>query len=113
MATLEQKIMCYLEANGKNADAEQSNMILQDDRIGGVAASYIKTWNVIGLAKPTDEELETYNDAAIARENSQNIISNRMSEYGQPRDQIENIIENGLEAEQTRVQAIKDKYPKE
>ena len=46
-------------------------------------------------------------------ENNNIVISNRKSEYGSNTHQIENIIENGLEAEQTRVQAIKDKYPKE
>ena len=40
------------------------------------------------------------------------VIANRKSEYGSNAQQIENIIENGLTAEQTRVQAIKDKYPK-
>ena len=46
-------------------------------------------------------------------ENNNVVIANRKSEYGSNTHQIENIIENGLEAEQTRVQAIKDKYPKE
>ena len=44
--------------------------------------------------------------------NDETIIANRKSEYGSNTQQIENIIENGLTAEQTRVQAIKDKYPK-
>ena len=44
--------------------------------------------------------------------NDETIINNRKSEYGSNTQQIENIIENGLVAEQTRVQAIKDKYPK-
>ena len=44
--------------------------------------------------------------------NDETIINNRKSEYGSNTQQIENIIENGLAAEQTRVQAIKDKYPK-
>ena len=44
--------------------------------------------------------------------NDETIIANRQSEYGSNTQQIENIIENGLVAEQARVQAIKDKYPK-
>ena len=51
--------------------------------------------------------------AATTEENNQVVIRNRKSEYGTTEYQIENIIENGLSAEQTRVQAIKDKYPKE
>ena len=44
--------------------------------------------------------------------NDETIIANRQSEYGSNTQQIENIIENGLVAEQARVQTIKDKYPK-
>ena len=39
-------------------------------------------------------------------------IEKRQAEYGSPQEQIENIIENGLAAEQTRIAAIKAKYPK-
>ena len=44
--------------------------------------------------------------------NDETIIANRQSEYGSNTQQIENIIEIGLVAEQARVQTIKDKYPK-
>jgi len=37
----------------------------------------------------------------------------RKKEYGSPSKQMENIIENGLAAEQERVLTIKSKYPKE
>ena len=40
------------------------------------------------------------------------VIANRKSEYGSNTQQIENIIENGLQAEIDRVQVIKNKYPK-
>jgi|TARA_Y100000310_G_scaffold50686_1_gene46740 hypothetical protein len=114
MAQLKTKVLKYLEANSKTWEAEANNIILQDDRIAGVVAPYIKTWNVSGgLAKPTAEQLETYDASAIIEENNQQAISNRQKEYGNNTTQIENIIENGLEAEQARVQTIKDKYPKE
>ena len=106
---LSTKVKKYLEANGKNADELENNIVLQNDGSG----DYIKSWNVLGLSKPTDDELATYNFSATTEENNQVVIANRKSEYGSNSQQIENIIENGLEAEQTRVQAIKDKYPKE
>jgi hypothetical protein len=113
MASLNTKIKLYVEANSKTWSVEQDNIVVQDDRIGGVVAPYIKTWNVSGVAKPTDEILDSFNASATTEESNQTAVSNRRAEYGTPRDQIENIIENGLSAEQTRVQTIKDKYPKE
>ena len=109
MPSLYTKTKFYLEANSKTWEAEKDNIRLQND----TGTDYIHTWNVSGLAKPTDEQLETYESSAQKEENNNVVIANRKSEYGTTEHQIENIIENGLEAEQTRVQAIKDKYPKE
>ena len=110
MAQLYTKVKLYLEANSKTWEAEQDNIKLQNDSNG--LGDYIHTWNVDGLTKPTDEQLATYNSSATTEENNHIVIRNRQSEYGSNTHQIENIIENGLEAEQTRVQAIKDNYPK-
>ena len=112
MTKLNTKIKLYAKANGVNSIDFSSDIILQDDRIDGVSSPYIKEWN-LDIAKPTDEQLATYESSAQTEENNNVVITNRKSEYGTPEHQIENIIENGLEAEQTRVQAIKDKYPKE
>jgi len=111
MATLSKKIKKYLEDNSKIYLDERDNYIVQNDSNGN--GDYIKSWNVSGLAKPTDEQLTTYESSATTEENNAVVVRNRKSEYGTTEHQIENIIENGLEAEQTRVQAIKDKYPKE
>ena len=108
MANLSSKIKLYAKANGINSIDFLSEVNLQDDGSG----AYIKEWN-LDIAKPSDEQLATYNSAATTEENNHIVIRNRKSEYGTLEHQIENIIENGLEAEQTRVQAIKDKYPKE
>ena len=106
MAQLKTKIKKYLETNSKTWNDKKVS--LQDDGSG----AYIKVWDY-DIAEPTDEQLATYESAATTEENNNAIIANRKSEYGTTEHQIENIIENGLEAEQTRVQAIKDKYPKE
>jgi len=103
------KVKKYLEANSKTVSEFDNNIKLQND----TGTDYIKSWNVSSLAKPTEEQLASYESAATIEENNNAIITNRKSEYGSNTHQIENIIENGLEAEQTRVQAIKDKYPKE
>ena len=110
MTKLNTKIKLYAKENGVNSVDFLSDVKLQDDSNG--QGIYIKEWN-LDIAKPTDEQLTSYNSAATTEENNNVVIRNRKSEYGSNTHQIENIIENGLEAEQTRVQAIKDKYPKE
>jgi len=109
MAQLYTKVKKYLEANSKTWD--DTKVSLQNNSDGN--GDFISSWSYDGLAKPTDEQLATYNSAATTEENNNVVIANRISEYGSNTYQIENIIENGLSAEQTRVQAIKDKYPKE
>ena len=109
MAQLYTKVKLYLEANSKTWDTEKENISLIKEGL----ESSIHTWNVSGLTKPTDEQLVSYESSATTEENNNVIIANRQSEYGSNTQQIENIIENGLEAEQTRVQTIKDANPKE
>ena len=106
MAQLSTKVKKYLDANSKTWD--DAKVSLQNDGSG----DYIKSWSY-DIAEPTAEQLATYESSATTEENNNIVIRNRKSEYGTTEHQIENIIENGLEAEQTRVQAIKDKYPKE
>ena len=107
MAQLNTKIKLYAKANGVNSINFSEDVRLQDDGQG----AYIKEWN-LAIAQPTAEQLATYESSATTEENNNVVIANRKLEYGSNTQQIENIIENGLEAEQTRVQAIKDNYPK-
>ena len=107
------KVKKYLEANSKTWEAEQNNILLRDDMIAGFSSPYIDRWDVSGLAEPTAEQLASYEAAAIIDNNNDLARENRKAEYGSNTQQIENIIENGLSAEQARVQAIKEKYPKE
>ena len=72
-----------------------------------------ETWNVDGVAKPTDEQLDALSSQATTLENNAIAVANRQKEYGTPQEMIEYITENGLEAWQTKVQEIKTKYPKE
>ena len=62
MATLYTKIKLYLEANSKTWDDD--NIILENNGDG----DYIKTWNVTGLDKPSDEQLTSYETAANTEE---------------------------------------------
>lgn len=109
--SLATKVKLYCSANGiSNVDFRKDVKIV--DLSDGTGAKIIE-WNIDSLAQPTDDQLNSYNSSATTEENNNIVIRNRKSEYGTTEHQIENIIENGLSAEQTRVQAIKDKYPKE
>jgi len=100
------KIIAYL---GRTPDF-QTEVRLQDNGDGVV---YIAEWNVDGVAKPTDAQLDELSSQAETLENNAIAVANRQTEYGSTAEQIEYITENGLEAWQSKVQEIKTKYPKE
>jgi len=103
MGTLANKIKLYV-----NADIDfKSDVILQDDGQG----AYIKEWN-LDTAQPTQAQLDALETQADDYEFNLGQIAKRKAEYGTADEQMENIIENGLEAEQTRINNIKLKYPK-
>ncbi len=110
MATLYTKVKKYLEANSKTWEAEQDNIKLQNDSDGN--GDYIHTWNVSGLAKPTDEQLATYNSAATTEENNNVIRDTRRLAYGNIGDQLDEIYKD-IDAWKARIKKIKDDNPKE
>lgn len=104
MATLSNKIKQYV-----NAEVDfTSDVILQDDGNG----AYIKEWN-LDIAKPTDAQLSSVESDADKVERNNQVIATRKKLYGSLEKQIENIIENGLQAEIDRVNQIKTDNPKE
>ena len=103
MAQLYSKIIQYV---GSEIDFT-SDVKLQNDGQG----DYIKEWN-LDTPQPTQEQLDALETQADDYEYNLGQIAKRKAEYGTAEKQMENIIENGLEAEQTRIQLIKDKYPK-
>lgn len=109
MANLKTKIELYLKANSKTWDAEQDNILLQSDN---GEAPYIKTWNVSGLTKPTDEQLATYETAANTEEANNTVRSTRRTAYGDIGEQLDEIFKN-IDDWKTRIQSIKDDNPKE
>lgn len=103
MANLSTKIILYV-GNEVNFP---SDVFIQNDGQG----DYIKEWN-LEKTKPTDAQLNALETQADDYEYNLGQIAKRKAEYGSAESQMENIIEKGLSAEQTRVQTIKDKYPK-
>ena len=109
MADLASKIKLYAKANGVNSIDFLSEVKLQDDTNG--LGPYIKEWN-LDIAKPSDEQLTTYNSAATTEENNNVIRATRKSSYGDIGDQLDEIFKN-IDDWKTRIQSIKDANPKE
>ena len=109
MTKLNTKIKLYAKANGVNSVDFLSDVKLQDDGSG----AYIKEWN-LDIAKPTDEQLATYEDEANAEEALNTVYSNRRSEYPNHNDCIHALLDGGdtLTELQAKRQATKLKFPK-
>ena len=108
MAQLSTKVKKYLEANSKSWD--NTKVSLQDDMVDGVSSPYIKTWNY-DIAKPTDEQLETYNSAATTEENNNVIRVTRKNLYGDIGAQLDEFYKD-IDTWKARIKKIKDDNPK-
>ena len=108
MAQLSNKIKEYAKANGVAEVDFLSDVLLQDDGQG----AYIKEWN-LAIAKPSDEQLASYEAAANTAEANAQVVANRKAAYGSIEQQIEYITENGIDAWQTKVAEIKANNPKQ
>ena len=107
MATLATKVKLYLAANSKTWDSEQDNIVLQNDGSG----DYIKSWNVSGLAQPSDSQIASYETAGNTEETNNNVRATRRAAYGNIGDQLDEIYKD-IDAWKTRIKAIKDANPK-
>lgn len=84
MAQLKTKVFLYCEANGKTVNFG-SDVLLQNDGSG----AYIKTWSVDGLAKPTDEQIASYETAGNAKEADGDVRRARRGSYLSVTDQLD------------------------
>jgi hypothetical protein len=111
---LSSKIKLYCEANGKVYEDERDafNIIVQDDMISGISSPYIKNWNVSGLSEPTDEQLNNLEAEATTLKNNYQVINTRKELYGTTAEQLEYIVENGVDAFITKQNQIKTDNPK-
>ena len=110
MAGLHNKVKLYLEANGKT-EAELFDMdkiILRNKGSG----DFISLWNVSGLAKPTDSQLDSYDSDAAIVETNNAVRATRKKAYGDIGDQLDEIYHD-IDAWKKRIQAIKDANAKE
>ena len=112
MVQLYTKVKLYLEANGKTESELElftGTVKLQNDGAG----DYIPEWNVSGLTKPTDEQLNALESEATTLENNNKVIATRKSLYGTPEQQLEILVEQGVDKLIERNTKIKTDNPKE
>jgi len=103
MAQLYTKIKLYL-----NRDFEiDTDVMLQNDGQG----AYIKEWNV-AEAQPTEEQLNALEAEANTLESNEDVIQTRINLYGSTAEQLEYIVENGVDAFITKQNQIKSDNPK-
>ena len=111
------KVVKYLEANSKtDSEFSSGNIKLQNDGDG----DYIKTWNVSGVTKPTDSQLNALASTATTEQNNYAIRKTRKRAYGTIGDQLDllykDIVAGKLDTTgewAKAVKAVKDANPKE
>ena len=109
MAQLSSKIQMYCQANGVASVDFTKDVMLQDDSDG--KGAYIKEWN-LGIAKPNDEQLASYDADADKQEQNNQVVATRVSLYGTPAEQLEILVEQGLDKLIERNDKIKADNPK-
>jgi hypothetical protein len=118
MDNLYYKVKLYLEANSKTESEFDSNISLRNDSDGN--GDYIKVWNVSGLAKPSDTQLNSYASNATKENNNSIIRQTRKASYGLIGDQLDLLYKDMLadKGDKTgewfkKIKAVKDDNAKE
>ena len=104
MAQLSNKIKLYLD---REVDFLK-DVLLQDDGDG----AYIKEWNVAEV-QPTEEQLDALESQATTLESNNQVIATRKNLYGTPHEQLEILVEQGVDKLIERNTKIKTDNPKE
>ena len=112
MASLSSKVKTYCANNGVASVDFLTDVLLQDDSNG--QGPYIKTWNVSGVAQPTDEQLNAVDSAADLEERQNAVRATRRSAYGDLGSQLDmqywdNV--NGTTTWKDHVAAVKTANP--
>ncbi len=84
------------------------DVLCQDESNG--QGAYIKEWN-LSIAKPTDEQLASYETAANTVEANAQVDATRRQAYGSWNDQLDEIFHD-IDAWKARIQGIKTNNPK-
>ena len=115
MKLLNAKIKCYLASKGKTSEEieELFNGRTKLTLVNDSGTDEIKVWDVDGITKPTDAELNAFETQATANEELLTIQKNRRLAYPNPGIQFDYIYHNGIDKWKTDiVDPVKAKYPK-
>tara|TARA_R100000808_G_C2105225_1_gene121061 strand:+ start:600 stop:947 length:348 start_codon:yes stop_codon:yes gene_type:complete len=114
MKNLYYKVKVYLENNSKTANF-LTEIVLENNGSG----DYISKWNVDGLAKPTDEQLNALESEATKLENNNKVRTTRKQSYGDIGDQLDLLYKDMLAGKGDKtgewfkaVKKVKDDNPK-
>ena len=117
MDNLYYKVKLYLEASSKT-ESEFSNIELQDNSDG--SGAFIKKWNVSGVSKPTDSQLNALASNATKELNNAGVRNTRKTAYGKIGDQLDLLYKDMLAGKGDStgewfksIKAVKDANPKE
>ena len=123
MADLYWKVKAYLESKGKNESeigmaTKQTSPNVQLVNEG--SGDTIKVWNVSGVTKPTDNELNAVDAQATKDYNNNRIRKTRKSSYGNIGDQLDLLYKDMVAGKLDTtgewfksIKAVKDANPKE
>ena len=87
MASLASKVKQYCANNGVAEVDFMTDVLLQNDSDG--RGDYIKSWNVSGVAQPTDDQLNAVDSAADLSERQNEARAARKTAYGDLGDQLD------------------------
>ena len=112
MASLSSKVKTYCANNGVASVDFMTDVLLQDDSNG--QGPYIKTWNVSGVAQPTDEQLNAVDSAADLEERQNAVRATRKNAYGDLGSQLDMQYHDSVDGTSTwkdHVAAVKTANP--
>ena len=116
MASLYSKVFKFLEGKGKSSTEikewieDEKTILLVNDGTGDA----ISIWDteIVGVNQPTDEQLNSLESEATTLENNNQIVKIRTKLYGTTAEQLEYIVENGVDAFIAKQNQIKSENPK-
>ena len=112
MVDLSWKVRKYLENNSKVYETERNSGNFSMVNLSDGNGDFIETWNVAGVSKPTDAQLNALESQATTLKNNNKVIQTRINLYGTTTEQLEYIVEKGVDAFVTKQKQIKLDNPK-
>jgi hypothetical protein len=115
MTTLISKVIIYLNDNGVDYKTERPKWSVTEFCItDNGEGAFIENWDAskIGLAKPTNKQLNTLDAKATTHQNNAKVDATRRTSYGSWNEQLDEIYHN-IDDWKARIKKIKDDNPKE